>query len=127
METLEDRGGGPKWHWDNVQADLRKQGLPDVSIDPLTTRPNAIAGANGDNRFFMTWVRDALALLTMRRWDEDVVAALARVLEYDPFCRYTTDSGLETIEWDKERADERLKELHADGVTATLLGEDGRT
>lgn len=97
-ETIENLGSGAKWHWYNVMSDLKEQGgLSDVVIDPLSVDAHGCGGQHGDNRFYITWVHNQFLLVTMQRFSQQLVDAFARVVEYQPFCRYDR-YGMVTIE-----------------------------
>jgi hypothetical protein len=112
-ETIEDRGSGPKWHWFNVMADLQKAGLPEISINPLSVTPYGCGGTLGKTRFYFSWVKDVLLILTMDHFDQRLVDAFAKVLEYRPFCRYDRDRMV-TVEWTKEDPEKVIAKLQKD-------------
>ena len=98
-ETIEKRGSVPNWHWDNVQRDLREQaGLEGVTIDPL----GAMGGSRyGNIRFNASWSPNEYLLITMTEYSEELIQGFAKVVGYEPFCRYIDKYGFPTIEWDK--------------------------
>lgn len=117
-ETLTEHfpGDPPKWTWFNVMADLKDQGhVDDVSINPLSVSPEGCGGDHQGSIFYITWIRDTFLLLTMQRYSEVLVRGFARVVEYEPFCRYTEEDGLQTVEWDKLDPEGRFKALQAEG------------
>lgn len=119
-ETLTEHipGDQPKWTWANVMADLRDQGHVDgVWINPLSISPDG-TGCGGEyqgNRFFITWIKDAFLLLTMQKHSEELVRGFTKVVEYDPFCKYSEENGLVTVEWDKVDPEKRYRELENQG------------
>jgi len=114
-ETIEDRGSGPRWHWDNVMFDLRNAGLQDVIIDPLTVNQSGCGGEWNDVRFYLTWWHDEMTVLSMQPHSQAVVDALSWVLEYKPFVRYRRD-GVVTIEWNKGDLDRAFSSLPHDKI-----------
>ena len=121
-ETIQDAcasTGAKKWHWYNVQKDLVEQGgLGDqeVMIDPLSVDAHGCGGKHKDNPFHITWVSDKFLLVTAKEYDQDLVDAFAKVVEYKPFVRYKeSDSGMITTEWDKLDSVGRYQELKKEG------------
>ena len=107
----ETRSGNGKWLWHAISNDLDKQGgLKGVIIDPTTVRPNKCKGTSGDVHFHISWLHDHFLLLTMSDFSPELVNAFAKVLEYEPFCKYM-ESGVWTVEWDKIDPTERYDEL----------------
>lgn len=114
--TVHSPGEEPKWLWANVMADLRDQGHVDgVFINPLSVTPDGCGGEYQGNKFYITWMKDTFLLLSMKDYSDDLVRGFARVLEYEPFCRYTEENGLPTVEWDKINPNGRFKELETQG------------
>ncbi|MCL5019382.1 MAG: hypothetical protein M1426_02750 [Patescibacteria group bacterium] len=110
-ETIEDRGSGPKWHWDNVMRNLATQGgLKGVTIDPLSSNGFGFLGEYNGNRFAMTWTGAFLLLTLQVGFSQDLVDAFSKVMEYKPFCQYERDGQI-TIEWDKIDPQARISEL----------------
>ena len=73
---LKGCGGVLKWHWYSVQSDLVEQGGLDedgLSINPLLVHAHGCAGTYKENPFVLTWVHDAFMLLSMGRFDQDLV------------------------------------------------------
>jgi hypothetical protein len=109
-------GDKPKWTWLNVMADLKNQGHVDGAIiNPLSVEPNSCGGEHKGNQFYITWIKDTFLLLSMQNHSDELVKGFARVVDYEPFCRYTEDNGLITVEWDKINPEGRFKELATEG------------
>lgn len=118
VETLTTHlpGDQPKWTWFNVMADLENQGhVNGVTIDPLSVESNGCGGEHQGNKFYITWIKDTFLLLSMEKYSDPLVKGFAKVVEYEPFCKYTEEKGLTTVEWDKIDPVGRFKELEADG------------
>lgn len=118
VETLTTHlpGDRPKWTWFNVMADLRDQGHVDGAIiDPLTVTPAGCGGEYQKNKFYISWVKNTFLMLSMQHHSDPLVNGFARVVEYEPFCRYTEENGLITVEWDKIDPEERFKVLETEG------------
>lgn len=122
-ETLvESPDGTKKWHWFSIMADLRDQGgLESVVIDPMSVRANHCCGKTfAGTRFLVTWFRDEanhFFMLTMSQEESALVDAFAKVLEYRPFCKYTsqTEGGVAiTYEWDKKDPEGRFVAIQKD-------------
>lgn len=109
-ETIKDHGSGPKWHWFNVMTDLQKAGLPEISINPLSVTPYGCGGTLDKTRFYFSWVKDILLILTMDHFDQRLMEAFAKVVEYRPFCRYNRD-GMVTVEWTKGNPEKVIAKL----------------
>ncbi len=119
-ETIEDLGSGAKWHWYYVKNDLEVQGgLNGVVINPLTVDAFGCGGVHGGNRFHITWVHSQFLLVTMQWFSQQLVDAFARVVEYQPFCRYERD-GMVTVEWEKNDPNARFGELQQEGAITNL-------
>jgi hypothetical protein len=103
-----------KWHWYDVANDLEVQGgLAGVVVDPLATSPHGCGGYTTlGTRFYFTWVKGTFLMLSMSQEEPALVGAFSCVVEYLPFCRYT--SGLLTYEWDKVDPEGRFAELQKD-------------
>ena len=121
-ETIQDACapvGAKKWYWYNVQKDLVEQGgLEDkeVMIDPLSVNAHGCGGAHKGNPFNITWVPDIFLLVTSKEYDQALVDAFAKVVEYQPFARYQEPtSGLITTEWDKVDPSGRYQALQKEG------------
>jgi hypothetical protein len=115
-ESIKDRGTGPKWHWHAVMKDLREQGgLDGVVIDPLSVGANSCGGDFNGNSFLISWVYGEFMMLSMQNYSQELVNAFAKVLEYEPFCRYDEGGVVPTVEWDKGNSDRRFAELTAGG------------
>lgn len=118
-ETIQNEcGGEAKWHWYNVMNDLKIQGgLDGVTIDPLSVNPHGCGGeTQKGTKFYITWVPDMFLLVSMSQEEQELIDAFAKVVEYQPFCRYISkESGLLTFEWDKKNSDGRFAELQAAG------------
>ncbi len=115
-ETILDKGTGPKWHWHSIMKDLEAQGVQGVVIHPESVTKDG--GCNGDlngNRFTVTWVKNKFFMLSMGTYSEELVRGFARVLEYQPFCRYQLSDKVVSVEWSKIDADERFAELQKMG------------
>ena len=111
-----------KWMWFNVAHDLEKQGgLTEVFINPLSFHPHGCGGEHKGNPFCLTWVHDLFLLVTMQTFSQEIVDAFSKVVEYQPFCRYTSKGDLETIEWDKLDPDSRFAELQNDPTIKNLV------
>jgi hypothetical protein len=119
METIEDGcDGNMKWHWYNVASDLNKAlGDESVSVDPFTVGPHGCGGTyNEGNKWFITWVKDTFLLVSMQQYEQRLVDAFSKVVEYKPFCKYVEpDSKLITVEWDKKDPKGRFVELQTIG------------
>lgn len=102
-------------------ADLREQGGIRVVIDPFSVNAYSCGGDFGEIRFAVTWVHGVFMLLTMSAYSQELVDAFAKVLEYEPFCRYTDENGLSTVEWDKRNPDGRYIELEADSANRDVM------
>lgn len=105
--------GLQKWRWVNVMKDLEEQGgFPGVLIDPLSVRGGSCGGQTKDGtRFFVTWAKDKYLLLTVQHEEQPLVEAFAKVVGYQPFCKYIDENGLLTFEWDKRNPEIRFAEL----------------
>ncbi|MFC1730893.1 hypothetical protein ACFL6I_11215 [candidate division KSB1 bacterium] len=118
-ETIVDKGTGQKWHWYNVQHDLVEQGgLEDkeVMIDPLNMNPAGCGGKHKGNPFYMSWSPDSFLMVTSKDFDQQLIDAFAKVVDYKPFARYKEPSnGLVTTEWDKTDPEGRYKTLEKEG------------
>jgi hypothetical protein len=119
-ETLRDACtpiGTQKWHWYNVINDLIKQGGLKEEDVQWSFRDPGLFLYKGKS-FFMSWVKNQFLLVSMKKDDEgfkELVEALAKVVEYRPFCRYVEpESGLTTYEWDKIDPKGRYKKLEGD-------------
>ncbi len=120
-ETIQNVGGGAKWHWYSVMSDLKEQmGLDGVVIDPLSVREHGCGGQYEGNQFYITWVYNQFLLVTMQRLSQPLVEAFSRVVEYQPFCRYDRD-GMVTVEWDKNNPIGRLAVLQAERAITNLV------
>jgi hypothetical protein len=119
METIETGcDGNEKWHWYNVASDLNKAlGDESVSVDPFTVGPHGCGGTyNEGNKWFITWVKDTFLLVSMQQYEQRLVDAFSKVVEYKPFCKYVEpDSKLITVEWDKKDPKGRFVELQTIG------------
>jgi hypothetical protein len=126
METVEmGCDGHIKWHWYNVASDLNKAlGSESVSVDPFSVGPHGCGGTyNGGNKWFTTWVKNTFLLVSMQRYDQQLVDAFSKVVEYKPFCKYVEpDSKLITVEWDKKDPKGRFAELQQEGEKEGLEG-----
>jgi len=122
-ETIEiGCDGTKKWMWFNVANDLEKQGgLTEVLIDPLSVCASGCGGEHEKNHFYITWIHDLFLLVTMQTFSQALVDAFSKVVEYRPFCRYTSKGNLETIEWDKKDPDSRFAELQNDSTVKNLV------
>ena len=121
-ETIQDACtpiGAKKWHWYNVQRDLVEQGgLEDreVMIDPLSVNAGGCGGEHRGNPFYISWVQGMFLLVTAKDYDQALVDAFAKVVEYKPFARYKEPvNGLITTEWDKVNPSGRYQELQKEG------------
>lgn len=112
-ETIQqDHGGVAKWLWYDIMSDLRQQGkLDGVTINPLTVTAHGCGGEYQGNHFVLTWVHNHFLLITMSYYSQPLVDAFAKVVEYQPFCRYEEEGGLITVEWDKDDPTGRLEKL----------------
>lgn len=116
-ETITAHHGVEKWTWANVMRDLQVQGgLEEVIIDPLSVDLAGCGGEYVGNRFFISWVKDILLMLTMREHSEPLVKAFTKVIDYPPFCKYLDDNGFTVVEWAKNDANERFAQLERDGA-----------
>jgi hypothetical protein len=114
--TVHVPGDQPKWTWFNVMEDLKVQGhLEGVSINPLSVSPEGCGGEYQGNKFYITWIKDIFLLLTMQEHSDALVKGFAKVVEYEPFCQYTEEDGLITVEWDKIDPVGRFVTLQAEG------------
>lgn len=119
METIVEN----KWHWYNVRNDLAQQGklnTEDIIIHPFTTNPHGCGGKFLGELFYITWVKDAFLLLSMKEYSQKLVNAFATVIEYIPFVRYDKD-GYTTVEWDKIDPQGRLDALQEEKGLVSLL------
>lgn len=119
-ETIREgcSAGERKWHWYNVMEDLKTQGgLDGVIIDPLSVNAHGCGGITKDGtKFFITWVPDMFLLVSMTQEEQGLIDAFANVVEYRPFCSYTSkESGLLTFEWDKKDPEGRFTKLQKAG------------
>lgn len=121
-ETLQDACtpmGAKKWHWYNIRRDLVAQGgleEKEVMIHPGSVSPNRCAGTHKGNPFYITWSPDQFLLVTSKEYDQELVDAFAKVVEYEPFVRYKEPAtGLITTEWDKVDPQKRYQELETEG------------
>jgi len=120
-ETLKEActpQGTQQWHWYNVLSDLVEQGgLEEDDIQWSFQNPNAFLYK--EKPLFLTWAKDEYLLITMKEDDEDlasVVEALAKVVEYKPFCKYVEpSSSLPTYEWEKINPEKRYQDLQKEG------------
>ncbi|XOU94240.1 MAG: hypothetical protein ACNFW9_05340 [Candidatus Kerfeldbacteria bacterium] len=79
-------------------------------------KENGCAGETAKGtRFYFSWIKDTFLLLSMVPEELELIEAFAAIVEYRPFCRYTTNSedGTEmiTFEWDKKDSQGRFVEL----------------
>ena len=68
--------------------------------------------------FCVTYVEDTFLLASIKNDGhllERLVAACSRIIQYEPFCKYTDLGGMKTYEWDKNNSNERYKELNQEG------------
>ncbi len=115
-ETITVHHGSSQWNWSDVWHDLETQGgLKEIIIDPLTMSANGCAGSFQKNPFYLTWIKDVFMLLSMKVFSQQLVDAFSAVVEYQPFCRYTEENDLITVEWDKKDPAKRFKELEVKG------------
>lgn len=112
-ETIRlDHGTAAKWLWYNIMSDLKQQGgLGGVLIDPSTVIEHGCGGEYQGNRFFLTWIYNHFLLITMSVYSQPLIDAFAKVVGYQPFCRYRERGGLITVEWDKDDPNGRFKKL----------------
>jgi hypothetical protein len=107
-----------KWHWYSVSSDLEKQGgLKGVTINPLSVHAYGCAGATQKGTVFnITWISDMFLLISMTQEEQELIDAFAKVVEYRPFCSYTSkENDLLTFEWDKKDPEGRYKKLEEEG------------
>lgn len=111
------KDGTAVWRWHDMIRDLEQQGeLEDVIIDPFSVKLNSCMGEYVGSRFAVSWQNNTLLMLTMINDSERLVDAFAKVVGYQPFCRYTQFIGsyeLTVVEWAKNDAEERFAELQA--------------
>jgi len=116
-ETLEESANGKEWHWQNVQKDLVIQGglgEKELKIDSLV-RKHGCSGEYNGNQFHITWLPDVLLLVTCKEYDEKLIDAFSKVVEYKPFVRYQEPDGRITVEWDRIHPNKRYEEILGDG------------
>jgi hypothetical protein len=118
-ETITQRFDGmAAWKWHDMIRDLEQQGgLENILIDPLSVGANSCMGEHNGNRFAVSWEKDVLLMLTIVDDSKDLIDAFARVVDYQPFCRYIQIAGeheLTVVEWAKNDADERFAKLQKD-------------
>ncbi|MFH1710716.1 MAG: hypothetical protein ABH840_00220 [Nanoarchaeota archaeon] len=129
-ETLENECttcGAREWHWNNVQKDLVEQGgLEDkeVMIDPSSVHAHGCKGEYRGNQFHITWVANVLLLLTSKEYNQTLVDAFSKVVDYKPFVRYQEPSGEITTEWDNLNPKKRYDEIWHEGKRDITLLED---
>lgn len=112
-ETLRTSLG---WNWADIMHDLKSQGGLDIVIDPLTVKPGQCGGKHKNNPFFITWCKDQYLLVTSYKYDQALVNAFSKVVEYKPFVQYKEpETGFITNEWDKANPQERYQELQKEG------------
>ena len=115
-----------KWLWYDMRADLERAGAESVTVDPLSVEPNFSAGSYKGNPWTLSWLKDALSMLSFPEYDEDgrrLTDAFAKVFESQPFCRYRSlQSGLATVEWDKYNPEGRYTALEKDSTVKELVG-----
>lgn len=102
--------GIEKWYWYNVMHDLETQGgLKDI-INLQSVVAHRCDGQYKGNRFYITWVYNQFLFLTMEIFSQELVDAFAKVVGYQPFCRYERDDMV-TVEWNKNDPQGRFTEL----------------
>jgi len=108
VETIREwrrRGVPYGWNWADVQHDLKTQGgLKDLMIDPTRMKPGLCAGFFKGQFFSLTWGYNNYASVSMEAKNahlaEELAAGYAKVLEYEPFAKYTQGKGgVVTFEW----------------------------
>ena len=110
--------GLKKWHWYNVQHDLVRGGLEEdkLMIDPMAMTRHGCGGKYDGNAFYFSWVKDKFLLVTSQEYNQKLTDAFSKVVEYQPFAKYTeSDSGLITTEWDKIDPEGRYQSLQEEG------------
>lgn len=97
-ETIRNLGNGPKWHWQDMEKDLREQGgLASVQMSDTSGSP-LYRGHLGHIGFTVSWQKDNYLSLCMDRLSQSLVDAFTAVLGYSPFCRYQKDD-LVIVDW----------------------------
>jgi len=127
-ETIQDIGSGRKWHWYNIEDDLKRQGgLDKITIDPLSFMKHGCIGSYDGNSFCVSWVRNLILMVTMQQFSQRLISAFAQIVEYDPFCSYEQDDGnLITVEWVKGVANMRFEKLQQDRAITNLVRLSGK-
>ena len=108
--------GQHKWMWYDLKKDLVNQGglaNEDVVIDPWTVSAHGCGGKYENEGFYLTWVKDKFLLLSMSKFSQALVDAFAKIVDYQPFCKYDEEDGLTTEEWDKIDTEARMSELRS--------------
>jgi hypothetical protein len=102
-------------------SDLEKQGgLVGVVINPLSVSEYGCGGEHEGNLFYITWVHNKYLLLTMQHLSQPLIDAFAKVVEYQPFCRYEREEKV-TVEWDKSGSEARFAELQIEPSLSNLV------
>ncbi len=68
--------------------------------------------------FCVTYAENTFLLASMKNDGpllERLVAACSRVVQYEPFCKYTDLGGMKTYEWDRGNSNERYQALNQEG------------
>ena len=114
-ETLDLDG---RWLWYHIMNDLAtKGGFGGVIIDPLSLVAHSCGGETRSGTLFcITWMKDLFLMVSLNRPEQPLIDALADVVEYRPFCKYISEVGLLTFEWDKKDPEGRFAELQKEGV-----------
>jgi len=118
METIVDG----VWHWYDVLSDLKAQGLEDIEVNPLSTRPHFTSGVCNGHMFTLTWVKDRYALLSTPEEIPELVSAFSEIFEYRPFAHYVLNQYV-TFEWDREDPNCRFTVLQQKGWNPTRIEE----
>ena len=120
METIKIESDGRKiWHWPDIKNDLVKQGgleAKEITIDSHSVEDHRYSGSYKSNVFHVNWAKDVLLIIAMEKFDQALINAFTKVVEYKPFCRYTSkESGLITFEWNKKVSKQRFAILQEAG------------
>ncbi|MEI6588148.1 MAG: hypothetical protein WCO05_04340 [Candidatus Moraniibacteriota bacterium] len=109
---------GELWYWQDVKRDLESQGgINGVLIDERSASRYFFAGKTKNKTWFhVLWEKDSSVVLSVSQEESALIIAFGKVLGYLPFCRYVSDNGLLTFEWDKNNVERRFVELQEGGV-----------
>lgn len=120
METIKIESDGSKvWYRPDIKNDLVEQGkleAKEITIDPHSVEDHRYSGSYKGNVFHVNWEKDVLLIISMEKFNQALINAFTKVVEYKPFCRYISKkSGLITFEWNKKVSKQRFAILQEAG------------